>query len=274
VPADPVTRPGDLWLLGPHRLACADATDPVAMGVLLDGQVADCMWTDPPYGVEVVGGSRAVPAAERRKAGKLQLQGDTVGGLPGLLDGVFGVASGLLRTGGAVYVAYPGHHRHVFDAAFNRAGWTYAQELIWVKGHVFGRNDYHYAHEGIIFGYTAGAAIRRNIRPGWWGGNDQNTVFDIPRPARSAEHPSMKPAELVARHLHNSCPPAGLVYDPCAGSGSTLIAAHQLHMRAACAEIDPAYCDVIVRRWAEFTGAEPHREPNGVQVASMATEPA
>jgi DNA modification methylase len=138
------------------------------------------------------------------------------------------------------------------------AGWRYSQELIWVKDQmVLGRTDYHYRHEGILFGYTSGAGTRRMISEGWHGDNSQTSVFEIPKPSRSEDHPTMKPVALVAAHLGNSCPPRGLVYEPFGGSGSTLIAAHGLGQVARIVELDPAYCDVICQRYRDHTGVKP-----------------
>jgi DNA modification methylase len=254
VPVEPVTQPGDVWLLGPHRLLCGDATDMAAVEAMLAGDRCDCMWTDPPYGVGVVGGTSA----------HLTIANDTVDGLAEVLDGAFAVATAALKPEAAFYVAYPSNQRILFDAAIVRAGWTWAQELVWVKNSlVMARSDYHFRHEGIVFGYVSGVRARRGAggsasrKPGWYGDDAQTSVFEIPKPSRSEEHPTMKPVALVAAMLANSCPPRGLVYEPFGGSGSTLIAAHGLGMEARVVELDPVYCDVICRRYAEHTGIEP-----------------
>jgi len=249
-PAEPVTQSGDLYQLGPHRLLCGDATDMAAVEKMLDGDRCDCMWTDPPYGVEYVGKTKSA----------LTIRNDGADDLPGLLAGAFAVATAALMPDAAVYIAYPARHRQTFDQAMIRAGWHYSQELIWVKdAMVLGRTDYHYRHEGILFGYTSGAGTRRMLSEGWYGDNSQTSVFEIPKPSRSEQHPTMKPVELVARMLANSCPKRGLVYEPFGGSGSTLIAAHQTGNAARVVELDPRYCDVIVRRFEEFAGIQAER---------------
>ena len=149
----------------------------------------------------------------------------------------------------------------VFAQAFIKAGWLFRQNLVWVKNAmVLGHTDYHYRHEPIMFGYTDGATGRRGRGgDGWYGDNSQTSVFEVPKPARSEEHPTMKPVELVTAMLTNSCPPRGLVYEPFAGSGSTLIAAHQTGRTARLVELDPRYCDVIAKRWETHTGIKPER---------------
>lgn len=247
-PAEPVTRSGDLYQLGPHRLLCGDSTDMAAVEEMLDGDRCDCMWTDPPYGVDYVGKTKDA----------LTIRNDGADDLAGLLAGAFAVATAALKADAAVYIAYPARHRQTFDQAMTGAGWHYSQELIWVKDvMVLGRTDYHYRHEGILFGYTSGPGTRRMISDGWYGDNSQTSVFEIPKPSRSEDHPTMKPVELVTAMLANSCPPKGLVYEPFGGSGSTLIAAHRLRLSARVVELDPRYCDVICQRYRDYTGDEP-----------------
>lgn len=261
-PPDPVTTLGDLWLLGAHRLLCGDATDMAAVEAMLAGDRADCMWTDPPYGVAIVGGSHALSPAERLARGGKTIQNDaSADDLPNLLAGAWAVATAALRPGAPVYIAHPDSYRAIFEQAMRDAGWLFRQNLIWVKDVlVLGRSDYHYRHEPILYGFTGGGDGRLG-RGGerWYGDNAQTTVFEVPKPSRSEVHPTMKPVELITRMLTNSCPPGGLVYEPFGGSGSTLVAAHQLGMRAAVVELDPRYCDVICRRFQEYTGTVPAR---------------
>lgn len=253
-PAEPVTVAGDVWLLGPHRLLCGDATDVAAVEAMLDGDRCDCMWTDPPYGVEYVGKTKDA----------LTIENDGADDLPGLLAGAFAVATAALKPDAAVYIAYPARNRQTFDQAMIEAGWRYSQELIWVKDQmVLGRTDYHYQHEGVLFGYTSGPGTRRMISEGWYGDNSQTSVFAVPKPSRSEEHPTMKPVALVAPMLANSCPLGGTVLDLFAGSGSTLIAAHGTNRVARLAELKPRFCDVICRRYQEHAGTKPVLESTG-----------
>jgi site-specific DNA-methyltransferase (adenine-specific) len=231
---------------------------------MMGGDRADCMWTDPPYGVEIVGGSHAEPADERRARGKPTIRNDGSAGLPDLLGGAWAVATAVLKPGAGIYVTHPANTAlaAVFAEAFNQAGWLLRQNLIWVKDSlVLGHTDYHYRHEPILFGYTDGATGRlgRSGGSGWYGDHAQTSVFEVPKPSRSESHPTMKPVALVAAMLGNSCPKRGIVYDPFGGSGSTLIAAHQLGQKARLVELDPRYADVIVRRFTEFAGIKPER---------------
>ncbi len=257
--AESHSKPGDVWLLGPHRLLVGDATDMVAVEAMLAGDRADCMWTDPPYGVEIVGGSHALSPAERKARGGKTIKNDGSEDLPELLAGAFAVAAVALKPGAPVYIAHPEVARLTFEGAMREAGWLVRQNLIWVKDSlVLGRKDYHWRHESILYGFTDGGDGRLG-RGGdrWYGGDVQTTVFEVPKPPRSEQHPTMKPVALVAAMLSNSCPRRGLVYEPFGGSGSTLIAAHGLGMRAAVVELSSQYADVIARRFQEHTGEKP-----------------
>ncbi|MCL8016985.1 DNA methyltransferase, partial [Streptomyces sp. AS02] len=261
-PTEPRSKPRDIWHLGPHRVLCGDSTDITAVEAMLDGDRAHCMWTDPPYGVEIVGGSHAIPVKERRAQGKLTIQNDGASDLPELLAGAFATATAALVPGAPVYIAHPpGPLSLEFANAFQQAGWLLRQQLIWVKDSlVLGRSDYHYRHEPIWYGFTDPTADSGRLGRGgdrWHGDNAQTSILEVPRPPRSEDHPTMKPVELITRCLSNSCPPGGLVYEPFGGSGSTLIAAHTLGRIARVVELDPRYVDVICRRYQEHTGTQP-----------------
>lgn len=250
-PADPRSAPGDLYHIGEHRLIVGDCTDLAAVEAMLAGDRADCMWTDPPYGVEYTGKTRDA----------LTIRNDGADDLPELLAGAYAVATAVLTPGAAIYVAHPaGALSKVFADAWFAAGWRYHEGLVWVKDQmVLGHSDYHYRHEPVMFGYTASNGRRGRGGDGWYGGNAETSVFEFAKPARSSEHPTMKPCALVQAHLANSCPPGGLVYEPFAGSGTTLIAAHRLGLRAAACELDPVYADVILGRLQRHTGIIPER---------------
>ena len=159
----------------------------------------------------------------------------------------------------AFYVAAPAGPRHEdFLSAVKAAGWELHETLVWVKdAFVLGHSDYHYRHEPILYGYLPGKG-----RPGrgrhagsrWRGDNTQSSVFEVARPRRSETHPTMKPVELITAQLANSARVREVVLDPFAGSGSTMIAAEILQLRAFMLELDPAYCDVIRQRYADYTG--------------------
>jgi DNA modification methylase len=244
-----ISATGQIWQLGDHRLLVGSATDLQAVERLVGDDAPDCVWTDPPYGVEYVGKTKDA----------LRIQNDGAGGLADLLLGAFEVVAKVCRPGAPIYVAHADTERVTFETAMRDAGMLVRQNLVWVKNTmVMGRSDYHYKHEPILYGFTAGGSGRLGRGgPAWHGGNNQTTAFDCDKPARNAEHPTMKPVALIDAMLANSCPPAGTVLDPFAGSGSTLIAAHGRRARALCVELDPRYADVILRRFQAHTGTVP-----------------
>ncbi|MDQ1127575.1 DNA modification methylase [Microbacterium sp. SORGH_AS 505] len=265
--ADAVSGVGDVWHLGPHRLLVGSSGDLDAVrGAIPEGVEFECVWTDPPYGVEYVGGTG------------LSIQNDGAEDAIAVSVAFLEVAVEVCRDGAPVYVAHSDVLRVPLQAAMDRLGIRYRQTLMWVKDRfVLSRADYHYQSEPILegevdrdfepiaYGFTAGGEGRLGRGgPRWFGDNRSSTVFDVRRPSRSAEHPTMKPVELVERMLVNSCPPGGWVLDGFAGSGTTLIAAHRLGRRAMVVELDPTYADVICRRWQEHTGVVPVR--NGQRV--------
>lgn len=253
VPASATTKPGDLLTLGRHRILCGDARDPEAWKKLMGGKKADAMWTDPPYGVEYVGKTKK----------KLTLNNDGAQGLPALLQGAFAAVSDVaLADGAALYVAHPaGPLSLVFVQAFVAAKWRLHETLIWLKNSlVLGHSDYHYKHEPLLFGYKAGGGRRGRGGAGWYGPNNETSVLAYDRPARSEEHPTMKPVGLVAHCLRNSCPPGGLAVDPFLGSGTTLVAAEKLGQVCYGLELDPRYCDVIKKRFANLREGQDVKE--------------
>jgi DNA modification methylase len=252
-PADaPYVKSGELWLLGDHRLLCGDATRPEDVARLMDGAAAECMWTDPPYGVGYVG----------KTARALTIENDEGDRGPEVFAGVCRVAP--LAPCARFYVAVPaGPNQADFLLAIRAVGWRLHEELIWVKNTiVLGHSDYHYRHEPILYGYTPGPG-----RPGrgahegsrWFGDNSASSVLEYDKPARSESHPTMKPVGLVAECLGNSTRAGDLIYEPFAGSGSTYIAAQQLDRRCYGLEIDPGYAQVVIERWQKFTGQEARR---------------
>ena len=290
LPVDPpISAPGDVYELGPHRVWCGDSTDAagVAEYLLHDG-LADCVWTDPPYGVSYVGKTKD----------SLTIENDGAAGLADLLQGAMGTLAVSAVGGAPVYVAHADTERVTFETAMREAGMLVRQNLIWVKNTmVLGRSDFHYKHEPILYGETAareaedvlppqdvseapvdpahphsdrhepvlygftpgGSGRLGRGGPRWYGDNKQTTVFEFPKPPRNAEHPTMKPVDLVIAMLKNSCPPGGVVLDLFGGSGSTLIAAHHLGAKARLVELDPRYVDVICKRWQAHTGVVPVR---------------
>jgi DNA modification methylase len=253
---EPRTRRGDVWALGDHRLACGDAREPSDLARLMDGQTADVLWTDPPYGVGYVG----------KTTRAMRISGDGTEGLAELLARSFDAVGSVLAPGAAIYLAHPaGPNALVFLEAFRGAGWRLHQGLVWVKDTlVLGHGDYHYRHEPIAFGYAPGGGRRGRGHAGWYGGDAQTSVLEVPRPAASREHPTMKPVELIRLCLENSSPHDARVLDPFSGSGSTIVACELTGRRGYGLELDPAYCDVAIARWEAATGSEAHLDGSDV----------
>jgi len=267
LPEESISKLGDVWRLGPHVVLCGDSTDAASVLLMLDGVAPDCVWTDPPYGVSYVGKTQDA----------LTIQNDKATDLSALLAGAFATVVAVCRKGAPVYVAHADTERIAFETAMLEAGLLVRQNLIWVKNTiVLGHSDYHYKHEPILeaetpddhspllYGFTpAGEGRLGRGGPRWYGDNKQSTVIDVPKPPRNADHPTMKPVELIQKMLSNSLQPGGLVLDLFGGSGSTLIAAHHEKSRAALVELDPRYVDVICRRYQEHTGTMPILESTG-----------
>lgn len=242
------TKPGDLWVIGDHRLLCGDATDPADLERLMAGARAEVLWTDPPYGVDYVG---KTPRAMR-------ITGDAPEGLGELLRRAFAAVGPTLSPGAAIYLCHQSGEGAlgVFEA-FRHQGWRLHQTLIWVKDTlVLGHTDYHYRHEPIAYGFAPGGGRRGRGGEGWYGGDAEDSIFEIARPTASREHPTMKPVELVARCLRNSSRPGERVLDPFGGSGTTLIAAETLGRKGYAIELDPGYCDVAIARLEALGGIE------------------
>jgi DNA modification methylase len=240
-PAVPVTRLGDLYLLGNHRLLCGSATSMPDCRRLLDGLQADALWTDPPYNLAYVG----------KTAAGLKIENDAMSpaAYEAFIAAAFGNAAWMVKDGGAAYVAHADFAGEIIRRAFRVAGFHLSGCLIWRKNAmVLGRNDYQWRHEPILYGWRKGSA---HI---WLGGRTQTTILEFDKPERSAEHPTMKPVALIEQMVANSTVAGDAVLDLFAGSGSTLIACEKLRRRGFMMELDARYCDVIVARWEEATG--------------------
>jgi len=226
-------KTGDLWQIGEHRLLCGDSTKEQDINKLMGGDKAVCMWTDPPYGVEYVGKTKDA----------LTIENDGAENLPELLSSAFLVADSILEEGAPIYVAHPpGALQMVFDKCFVDVGWRFHETLVWVKDSmVMGHSDYHYKHEPIIYGWKGKNRF-------WYSGRDQVSVFEIARPKRSSEHPTMKPPELVEACLYNSTTTGDITFEPFAGSGTTMVACHNIKRRCYANELSPNYCAVILER--------------------------
>jgi DNA modification methylase len=250
VPSQPRSQAGDLYVMGEHRLVCGDATDAKVVSRLMGKRRAALLLTDPPFGVSYEGKTKA----------RLRIANDDEKGLATLLAGAFGAADSALRPGAAVYVFHPaGRNALVFLQTIVER-WALTQMLVWRKdAMVLGHSDYHYIHEQIAYSRKSAPAHRGRGAGGWYGGNAETTVLEVPRPKASREHPTAKPVELISRFVSNSSTLGDVVLDPFTGSGSTLIACEQLHRRSFGIEIDPVYVDVAVARWERFTGRRARR---------------
>lgn len=267
VPEDPITRPGDVIIMGNHRLICGDSTSGEVIDRVTLGEPIAAMWTDPPYGVSYIG----------RTKDKLPVPNDEPEKLEALLTAFLTALYPRMAPAAPFYLAHPaGEQGRIFMQAIKESGLLLHQVLIWVKDTmVLGHSDYHYEHEPVAYGWKPEedaldydenhAAIlygwkrqARFKRP-WYAGRKETSVFQTDRPKASTVHPTMKPTLLVEWNLRNSTKPGDMVFDGFAGSGSTLIACERLGRRFRGVEIDPGYCDVIVQRWVDLTGQEAYR---------------
>jgi DNA modification methylase len=253
-PADPVTRPGDLWRLGPHRLLCGNATNPEDLQRVLDGGLANMVFTDPPYNV----------AYEGKTAARMRIANDALGaGFGPFLETACGSMLSVCK--GALYICMSSSELGTLKRAFEAAGGHWSTFVIWSKNaFTLGRSDYQRQYEPILYGWAKGSDHY------WCGARDQGDVWQHDRPVRNDLHPTMKPMALVERALRNSSKTRDVVLDPFAGSGTTVMAAEASGRTAALVEIDPAYCDVIVRRWQEATGGTAVLDGEGANFAAVA----
>ena len=245
----PIARPGDVWIMGPHRLLCGDATLATSYDALLQGAPVDMVFTDPPYNVNY-----ANSAKDKMRGKDRAILNDNLG------DGFYNFLLAALtqmvaHCRGGIYVAMSSSELDVLQAAFRAAGGKWSTFIIWAKNtFTLGRADYQRQYEPILYGWPEGAQRH------WCGDRDQGDVWNIKKPQKNDLHPTMKPVELVERAIRNSSRPGNVVLDPFGGSGTTLIAAEKSGRVARLIELDPKYVDVIVRRWEEFTGQQAIRE--------------
>jgi DNA modification methylase len=259
LPEQAVTKEGDLGILGEHRLLCGDATVLADVERVMDGRLADMTFTDPPYNVDY--GSSA---KDKLRGNKRKILNDNLGsGFEAFLrDACINLLS---VTKGAIYVCMSSSELHVLQRAFTGAGGKWSTFVIWAK-HTFtlGRADYQRMYEPILYGWRDGHDHY------WCGARDQGDVWHFDKPARNDLHPTMKPVALVERAIRNSSKTRDVVLDPFGGSGSTLIACEKAGRHGRLMELDPRYCDVIVRRWQEWSGAMAVLEEDGRSFGEIA----
>ncbi len=291
-PVEPVTFKGDVWILGSHRLVCGDSTVLTDVEKLMNGDLADCAWTDPPYNVNYGEKAEMLDKYQKGHRNTSRILNDNMDSeqfyefLLTAFTNVYAVS----KPGAAVYVAHAETEGINFRTSLKTAGFYLSSCLIWRKNAlVLGRSDYHWQHEPVLYGWKDTGAHR------WFGGRDKTTIqesdgapfqqigdneWQIPmgettliirgdnvtveaahgtvffedKPTASPDHPTMKPVALIERMVCNSTKKGDIVFDPFGGSGSTLIACEKTGRSARLLELDPKYCDVIVRRWQEYTG--------------------
>lgn len=293
--SEPVTRLGDVWILGRHRLMCGDSTSQEDVVILMNGEMADLIVTDPPYNVNY--GDKAemldtyLPGKGHRNTSHIKNDNmDNVSFYQFMLQ-IYQSAYEAMREGAAIYVFHAESTGHIFRQAFLDAGLKLAQCLIWEKNNfVLGRQDYQWRHEPCLYGWKEGAAhyfindrtqdtvileddidfeamkkselvayleeLRRKYK-------DRTSVIYENKPTRNDIHPTMKPIALMGKFITNSSKSGWNVLDLFGGSGSTLMAAEQLGRNAYLMELDEKFCDVIVKRWEDYTGQSAVRIPAG-----------
>tara|TARA_R110000823_G_scaffold305566_1_gene427714 strand:- start:983 stop:2170 length:1188 start_codon:yes stop_codon:yes gene_type:complete len=225
---------GDLIQIGEHRLLCGDSTCSDTVEKLMDGEKADLMVTDPPYNV----------AYEGKTKEALTIQNDKMNSndFVDFLNGFFSCALIEMKSGAPIYVFCP-IEDGTFLNSFLNSGFKLQSILVWVKNTiVLGRKDHQYKHEPILYGWKEGAAHK------WYGDYDKSTIIECDKPPRNGEHPTMKPIELLEKCINNSSVKNDLIFDLFLGSGSTMVAAHQLERKCYGMELDPKYCQVIIDR--------------------------
>lgn len=248
VPEEAVTKSGDMWILGEHRLLCGDTTMVDDLKKLMADDTADMIFTDPPYNVNY---GATMKDSLRYHAGTLggrKIMNDNLG--DGFAQFLTDSLSNLMMFNkGAAYVCMSSSELHTLYSAFVSAGGKWSTFIIWAKNtFTLGRADYQRQYEPILYGWSA------DKKHYWCGDRDQSDVWEYNKPVRNDLHPTMKPVELVERAINNSSKVGDIVLDGFGGSGSTLIAAEKTRRKARLMELDPKFCDVIVRRWEEYTG--------------------
>jgi DNA modification methylase len=255
----PISRPGDVWVLGGHRLLCGDSTKAECFEQLLQGEPVDMVFTDPPYNVNY-----ANTAKDKMRGTNRAILNDNLG--DGFYDFLLAALTPTIANcRGGIYVAMSSSELDVLQSAFREAGGKWSTFVIWAKNtFTLGRSDYQRQYEPILYGWPEGATRH------WCGDRDQSDVWQIKKPHKNDLHPTMKPVELVERAIRNSSRPGNVVLDPFGGSGTTLIAAEKSGRLARLIELDPKYVDVIVRRWQDWTGKHATRESDGVAFDAQA----
>lgn len=248
-PEEPQAKRGDIYQLGRHRLMCGDSTKAEDVQALVGGAEIDLLQTDPPYNVDYVG----------KTADALTIDNDKMSDADfvDFLQAAFENADAVMKPGAVFYIWLADTKRPEFQKAMEAAGWQVRQCLIWSKNvFVMGRQDYHWQHEPCLYGWKEGAAHY------WASDRSQSTLLEFDRPARSEEHPTMKPIPLIDYQIQNNTKAGDKVLDLFGGSGTTLIACEQNDRDCFLMEYDPRYVDVVIARWEALTGEKAQRIAN------------
>lgn len=240
-----ITKEGDIWLLGDHRLMCGSSTVATDVEKLFNGQYANMMITDPPYGVNYEADWRA--NAKGRKKTEREETSNLMND-----DEADWYDAYALFSGSVAYVWHASAFTDVVMDGLRRAGFEIKQQIIWNKNvHALSRSDYHWKHEPCWY------AVKKGADRNWLGGRTQMTVWDVASVMSEKDktaHPMQKPVEIYTRAINHHTNPGEYIYDPFGGSGTLIIACEKSMRRALTMELDPKFCDVIVRRWEKFTG--------------------
>lgn len=235
-----VTREGDLWLLGEHRLVCGDSTLPETYDLLMAGRKANLVVTDPPYNVDYEG-----------SAGKIKNDKMAEDKFEKFLFAAYVNMEQNMMDDASIYIFHSDSHGLAFRRAFEEAGFYLSGCCIWKKNSlVLGRSPYNWIHEPVLFGW------KKSGKHQWYADRKQTTVWEYDKPKKNDLHPTMKPVNLIAYPIKNSSMSNCIVLDPFGGSGSTLIAADQLKRICYTVELDPKYADVIVNRYLAQVGSD------------------
>lgn len=239
IPEEPKTKPGDIYQLGNHRLMCGDSCSTNDIEKLCDGQLVDMWLTDPPYNVAYEGGTGLTIKNDNMEDEQFRH----------FLRDAYVTADLVMKPGAVFYIWHADSEGYNFRGAAKDAGWTVRQCLVWKKSSlVMGRQDYHWKHEPCLYGWKEGAGHL------WASDRKQTTILEFDKPSRNGEHPTMKPVALFEYQMLNNTKGGDIVLDSFGGSGTTIIAAEKNGRKAYAMELDPKYCDVIVKRWEDFTG--------------------
>lgn len=256
-PVNPASVLGDVWVLGNHRLMCGDSTSIAEIEKLSGGQKMDMWLTDPPYNVAYEGGTKE----------KLTIKNDSMNdeSFRQFLRDSYVAADAVMKPGAVFYIWHADLEGYNFRGAAKDAGWVVRQCLIWKKSSlVMGRQDYHWKHEPCLYGWKEGAGHL------WAADRKQTTILEFDKPSRNGEHPTMKPVALFEYQILNNTKGADIILDSFGGSGTTMIACEKNGRHSRLMELDPKYCDVIVKRWQDFTGQQATLEGDGRTFAEVA----